>query len=405
MYDVLQIVVHISTYEVMNKKARYKLIFNRRKKLNNSGEALIELRVTLNRKVYYYSTNIYIEPKQWNGRTEKINAKHQNNIRINRWLQYKIDKLENFEMEQEIKGIPVSIEDLKTFLKNESANAETFPDWCEKVLKDDATSSRATREKKEVFIRRLRKFNNNLSFNNINYTFMREFDNFLHKERSKQTNKLLKQVTIHGQMKILRFFLGIALRERRISYIPEYRIKKGESIKEALTEAEIERIENVDLSDNFMLNKIKDIFLFSSYTALRFSDIERLNSENIRTTDKGIELYISQTKVDKPVSLPLYKLFNGKPEKIFKKYLDFGGETIFETPTNQAVNRNLKIIKGLAKIEKPLTFHISRHTCLTLIGKKTGNPYLVMKIAGHSDIKTSMKYTQGVIDEGLYDLL
>ncbi len=385
-------------------KATYQLIFNRKDKLNSQGQAPVEIRVTLNRKTAYFSTKIHIKPTEWNDKRLRVNSKHPNNIKINNYLYDKISEIEEYELNERDKGKKITIDDIRRFIRSNNGNKDSFPEWCLRILEENQTIDKATKIKRRVLVNRLLKFNKNLQFSQIDYMFMREFDNFLHTEKTPH-GKPLKQVTIHGQMKILRYFLNLAFKMQKISFVPDYKVKKGESIKEALSESELRAIENLSFPDNPMLKKTKDLFLFSSYTALRFGDITKLTKDNIRETEDGKELFLIMEKVDKPVTIPLYKLFDGKPEKIFNKYLENGDNTIFEVPANQTINRNLKIIKGLAGIQKPLSFHISRHTCLTLIGKKTGNPYLVMKIAGHSDIKTSMKYTQGVIDDELFNLL
>ncbi|MCF6185446.1 MAG: site-specific integrase [Bacteroidales bacterium] len=385
-------------------KATYQLVFNRKNKLNSEGKAPIEIRVTLNRKTAYFSTKIQIKPNEWNNNRLRVNSKHPNNIKINNYLYNKIAEIEEFELSEKEKGKTVIISDIKNFIKNKR-NSISFPEWCLKMLEEDSIVNKSTNAKRKVLVRRLFKFNKDLQFNQIDYSFMLEFDNFLHREKTPYGNSL-KQVTIHGQMKILRYFLNLAFKTQKISFVPDYKVKIGEIPKEALTEKELESIEKLKFHNNKILEKVRDIFLFSSYTALRFGDISKITVNNIRYNGSGeMELHFVMEKVNKPITIPIAKFFNGKPEKILNKYLKNNNNTIFEIPTNQSVNRNLKIIKEIAGIKKPLTFHISRHTCLTLIGKKTGNPYLVMKIAGHSDIKTSMKYTQGVIDNELFNLL
>ena len=49
--------------------ATYKFIFNRKKQRLAKGEAaLVQLRVTINRTVRFFSTGIYVEKNQWAGR-------------------------------------------------------------------------------------------------------------------------------------------------------------------------------------------------------------------------------------------------------------------------------------------------------------------------------------------------
>jgi site-specific recombinase XerD len=92
------------------------------------------------------------------------------------------------------------------------------------------------------------------------------------------------------------------------------------------------------------------------------------------------------------VDLPLYALFSGKGEQIIKKYLQEGQKTIFTPISNQKVNEYLKIIQYDAGIKKKLTMHAARHTFGTQMAARTEDPYLIMKLMGHRDVRTSQQY-------------
>jgi integrase len=77
---------------------------------------------------------------------------------------------------------------------------------------------------------------------------------------------------------------------------------------------------------------------------------------------------------------------------ILNKYLPNATTTIFPTYTNQHTNRLLKVIAGIAKTPMRLTFHIGRHTFGSMMAEIIQNPYLIMDLMGHADIKTSMIY-------------
>ena len=85
-------------------------------------------------------------------------------------------------------------------------------------------------------------------------------------------------------------------------------------------------------------------------------------------------------------------MFDGKATAIAQKYLAMHNDTLFPKFSDQKINVKLKVLAGLAQIKIPLTFHTARHTCATLLAEKTGNPFVIMQILGHSDIKTSMIY-------------
>ncbi|MNI97621.1 Tyrosine recombinase XerD [compost metagenome] len=69
--------------------------------------------------------------------------------------------------------------------------------------------------------------------------------------------------------------------------------------------------------------------------------------------------------------------------------------------TNQRVNLYLKEIARLCKINKPLTFHIARHTFATAITLSNGVPMeSVSKMLGHTKLSTTQIYAK-VIEEKL----
>jgi hypothetical protein len=92
------------------------------------------------------------------------------------------------------------------------------------------------------------------------------------------------------------------------------------------------------------LEKIRDMFLLSCYAGLRYSDVIELDESCLQySKGEGISLYYSmqhKTKVD--VLMPVYLLFNRKPEQIVKKYLEKGDRKLFKGLSNQYVNRCLK---------------------------------------------------------------
>ena len=68
--------------------------------------------------------------------------------------------------------------------------------------------------------------------------------------------------------------------------------------------------------------------------------------------------------------------------------------SVFETYTNQVSNRYLKDIMKIAKIDKKITFHCSRHTFAT-IALNIGIPIeIVSQILEHSSVKMTEVYSK-----------
>jgi site-specific recombinase XerD len=63
--------------------------------------------------------------------------------------------------------------------------------------------------------------------------------------------------------------------------------------------------------------------------------------------------------------------------------------------SNQKLNSYLKEIADLCEIEKPLTFHIARHTFATTVTLTNGVPIeTVSKLLGHTSIETTQIYAK-----------
>lgn len=46
-------------------KITYSLVYNRKKRLNRKGMALVQIEAYLNKRKKYFSTGIYLKPEQW----------------------------------------------------------------------------------------------------------------------------------------------------------------------------------------------------------------------------------------------------------------------------------------------------------------------------------------------------
>lgn len=144
-----------------------------------------------------------------------------------------------------------------------------------------------------------------------------------------------------------------------------------------------------------MLDRVKDLFLFSCYTGLSYVDLMELRPSEILTgIDKIKWIKTTRAKTDTPVNVPLLTPAQLLLEK-------FGGEdaakrdTVFPYVSNQEVNRSLKIIAEICGIQKYLTFHLARHTFATTVTLMNGVPIeTISKMLGHTKISTTMQYAK-----------
>ena len=97
-------------------------------------------------------------------------------------------------------------------------------------------------------------------------------------------------------------------------------------------------------------------------------------------------------KTDIKSSIPLLEI----PKKILEKYRDYQiGNRAFPVPEYDPCNNLIKIVAGFARIDKHLTFHMSRHTFATELCLSQGVPIeSVSRMMGHKNINTTQRYAR-----------
>lgn len=90
--------------------------------------------------------------------------------------------------------------------------------------------------------------------------------------------------SIGTSVKNIKVFMNEAV-ERGLTRNLEFRNKKFKIIEEEteniyLSEDEIKKIYELDLSDNKRLDRVRDLFIIACYSGLRFSDLIQLRDEN-----------------------------------------------------------------------------------------------------------------------------
>jgi len=368
-----------------------KTIYNRRRvdfKENPDALATIEIHVyqTNPRIRKYISTGISIPPNMWNVAAGNVSGKHPQAPHLNKILRDTMQGIEDFAYSQRATGKEMTEQMLNDHLNGIKTKYESFLDFFANEI--DPTLKRGTRKEHIYTYNMLKEFRNEVLFAEVTYSFVQEFDRFMRFE------KKLKLNTIYKHHQHINRFLKLAVRkdlysEKNNPY-NDFKRKKELSDRTSLTLDELKRIEDIETGTAYPeLAQIKDMFLFSCYTGLRFSDVTTLERSHVLNSSEGLCIVKKMEKVPKPITLPLALLFDGKPLEIIKKY---NGNPVFPKVTNQHANRLLKVIATIAKTPMRLTFHIARHTFGSMLADTTQNPYLIMDLMGHADIKTSMIY-------------
>ena len=244
-----------------------------------------------------------------------------------------------------------------------------------------------------------------ISFSNLNSTFYNEFVEYLSYDVVQRNKTIgLSYNTVGKLIKNLKAFVRHRVEKKIIPFID---LKPFKTLKEEvdhifLTESEIKRIFDLDLSGDKMLEEVRDLFVFGCYTGLRYSNLSSLTPANF---DKEFEVIkVKQCKVHKSVTIP----FIDYVPDIIKKYNydlpkiplnDFNKE-VKKLGMLAGIDQPHEIVrkKGKNKVKKEFKKYelISSHTCRRSF---CTNMYLagfpaveLMKISGHKSTSAFLTY-------------
>ena len=266
-----------------------------------------------------------------------------------------------------------------------------------------------TYKKFDALKNHLLSFNPNLTFDNLN-------SEGLPKLLSYFSNTLkLNNVTTKKYLKNLKWFLRFAVKNNYCDnqYFQQFapKIKTADKVVVFLSEDEILKIRNLEISQTKKyLERVRDVLLFTCFTGLRYSDVQKLKKSDI----KNGKLYIVTKKTSDSITIEL----NDVSKEILEKYSEIETEMALPVISNQKINEYLKELGRLAEIDEPINHtyfignsrkddtkpkfeyfssHIGRRTFICLCISKGIPIHVIMKWTGHSDYQ-SMKPYIDVVD-------
>jgi len=236
------------------------------------------------------------------------------------------------------------------------------------------------------------------TFKQIDKNYCQGFIEYLKTALNANTGQLLSANTQWGYMKKMETVINSAISDEITDSNPFKQIKSENKPKKLSTEVCYLTIEELNTLVNtpcFYPN-IKNGFLFSCFSGLRFSDVKSLTWGGLQKDNSG-NLFMNyvQKKTEKQEYLPIGKeATKYLPER--KNATD--SDSVFKFPSGGYVNMQLRQWTFTAGIKKKVTFHVARHTNATLLLSLEVPIETVSKILGHSDIKTTQIYAK-VIDK------
>lgn len=188
---------------------------------------------------------------------------------------------------------------------------------------------------------------------------------------------------------------GVVMRAHFNGLIPrnpfaQFHISPNVKEREFLTEDELKVLMTHDSEDS-KLAYIRDIFIFASFTALSFVDVQELTNDNIVEVkgEKWILSKCHKTKV--PFQVKLLDI----PLQIIERYRPMQKENLIFPGLNYwSICKPLKKMIKECGINKDISFHCARHGFATLALCKGMPIESVSRVLGHTNIVTTQIYAK-----------
>lgn len=379
------------------------LLFSLRKPKNyQSGEMPIYLRITVDGQRTEMAISRKCDPERWDAVTGRAIGSKAESRTLNVYLddiQFKIHELQRRMADADEL---ITAETVKNRFVGKAEKARTLV----AIFEDHNTKmkslvgqefEKSTLQRYETCLMHCKEFMqwqyniSDIPVTKINFAFLTDFEYYLRSVRKCGNNSAIKYIKNLG--KIVRICLGNGW--LTVDPYLNYKPKQKAVHREVLTKEELDRLSKKKFGVE-RLSTVRDMFVFCCYTGLAYVDVHKLKrSELVKGADGDLWIYTNRQKTDTlsripvlPTALSIIHAYEDHPQCVVK-------DTLLPVMSNQKMNAYLKEIADLCKINKPLTFHIARHTFATTVTLNNGVPIEnVAKMMGHTSIKTTQIYAK-----------
>lgn len=369
-------------------KQAVKLVFDRRKRVEATGKGNVEFIIQLSRLAVKKIIVDSMTPEEWESYKNApfIKKEMENYQKIVNAMQLLGEEMtvENFNKHIGV-DTPVRNTSKKkskesvTEAKDERIN-ESFLDFMHDAIVKEKSAA-TTKRQKFVALDALRRWGGIVTFADISTKKLREYDAWLREDGTRT------DVAVNNYHKRTKMYVRQAYEKGIIDkdYYSMVHFPRGKcKERNPLTEAELMKLRTVELPQREA--RVRDLFIFSAYTGLAFCDAQAFDFFTM-TEQRGDMFYIDGSRMK--TGTKFYTPILPPAMEVLKRYN-------FELPkiSNQKGNDYLRIVKSIAGIRKPLTFHVARHSFATLSLSHDVPIEKVARMLGHTDIKTTQIYAK-----------
>ena len=374
-----------------NKYPQITFVFDRRKIASPTIKSSVDMRICYNYRQRFIATGIKLYANQWkNGKI--VNC--PDIMQISQVLDKMLTDVRHIILEMEKEGT-IDILAIPERLKQLNSPKTSFLEFCRhRAIIRKYGKRKDTQERYNRFIRLFTAWGEITEFEDINDNSIISYDKYLDSTGMKPYSKW------NNYHRFLNSFIIDAINEgylRRNPYkwININKQKRSHGIERCLTPDEFYRLKVAKMPTE-SIERVRDVFVFQTYTCLSYSDLREFDSKMIQEV-KGMNVYIgNRKKTNMTFTIPLLS----PALDILHKY--HGKLPII---SNVKYNEYLKIVAQSSGIDKPLSTHWARHTGATLLLNEGIPMQIVSKICGHSSTRITEQVYAKLLDETVVDAI
>ena len=361
------------------------LIYNRCKRATPIKKAAVEIRITYNYKQKYISTGIMLLPHQWkNGNITNC----EDILQISQILEKQVSDVRKVLYEMMEEG-NMDISFISYRLNLLHRRESSFIEFCsQRASVKKYGKEKDTQKRYDRFIRLFSAWGHIKEFEDVTDSMIIQYDEYL---KALGMTNYSKWQNYH---RFLNSFILDAIDEGLLQRNPYkwVNIDKGkhsDGLDKCLTLSEFKQLKKAKMPTE-CLERVRDLFVFQTYTCLRYSDLARFDSNNITIINNTHVYKCIQKKTKKIATIPLLKPAMDILDK-YKGYLPI--------ISNVKYNLFLKTVAQTAGLEHPLSTHWARHTGATILLNEGIDIKIVSKICGHSSLRITEQIYAKLLDE------
>ncbi len=335
-----------------------------------------------------------INPKEWDEKANMPKTSVKSAQMLAAHLKQKMSGLDKFILTKESLGKPVTLLVAKAYFKG-GCEVSFYQFWETQVDQWRIDYAPATIKSYDSVLRILKEYNKRLDFGDITSLMIRQFDQFLSIKRGNAVNG--RSVKHKCLKSILSQAVIVGYIEKNPYSNGGFKVRSTPGQRKFLSIDEVNQLRNIEIpAGRQLLWLTRNLFLFSCFTGLRFSDVMRLKVEHVKLDKDQPRLEFVVKKTDRPLIIPLSKealLLIEHYTKITSKNLT---KLVFPAIANPTINRELKDLMEEAGIHKSISFHCARHTFASNHIEVGTSITHVKDLLGHTNLAQTQLYAKSI---------